>query len=261
MTDTDRDVLLPPLPRTDPLSVYLHMQQAMSIGCGRQPSAVRANKAVWANVGDETREAPHALRPFSEKLSHLVRFSELVDLQWCGVRTQAAVYVAARLFGSDWRKVAPHLSSDAWADRVDAFVESSAGKSAVSPIELVEISRLFRLFVRTKRSLYNALARHKDTTLLENGARLARDAFCVEPSAVSEQFRIALFAIAVAHADQDRVPMRSRQKLARLLGRYSFATATQCADIERTLCTTMHTEQRLVARALQSFLARDALRS
>lgn len=254
MTRGERDSLLLPLPRADPLTAYWTVRRTL----GSATAASISQIAVpWDGAGYKEREAPHALRPFQQKFSHLFRFSELVDLEWCGVRAVAAVYVSARLFGNQWAKYAPQLGCAQWIENVNRFVESSVGQKPVDMLELIELSRIFRTMVRVKRSLYRDMLIER-ASALSDGMQLARDVFCVGENDRSEQFRVALFTLVLAHANVERVPLRTRMKVARLMGRYSFASATQCADSERTL-TRLDDKNRdgdWVVRALQSLLPR-----
>ena len=254
MTTVDRESLLLPAPRCDALSVHdcLRKQLHAVVQLAADPVD---RTLIWPDAEQRRKIPPHALAPFRGIFPHLVRFSELVNLQWCGVRTHAAVYVASRLFAFHWRDYAPDLGCEEWSADVDAFVASDAVDSYVSALELVEIARVFRSMSRVKRSLYDALVRQRPA-MIRKGAQLARDVFCVDAIERNEHYRIALFALTLAHADGARVPTEERERLAKLLGRYSFASAAQCSDAKRILTQRANAagDSALVTRALHTFL-------
>src|SRR6056297_2858104 len=206
---TSRDTLacLPvPLPPIDPLDVFLELERRLPSPAGKRKAA-----AADAAARDDDQIGPHFVPPcilaYRDTLPATYNFARHVNTGFLGDEQLAAIFVAVRLFGERWRGFVPRVSNRRWAESIDSYRKRSVhGQQRPCPAEMLEIMRLFRMFLRPSDLVLAHHSRHI-APVIKRARTFVADAFGAKSK--SDSYRVSLFLCACRLSDQLTAAIRS----------------------------------------------------
>ena len=237
-------VQLPPQPPIDPLDVFVALQARLF------PKKHKKEKTGKA------RESDHYVPPIIDAnrgtMPALFDFSRRTDTGSLADEYVAALYVCVRLFGDEWQEYAPPICNKRWIASVNKYRERSAPPC---PAELLEISRVFRVFLRPDSATLQWHKR-KIAAFIEQGQRFSGEAF--NASKKADSYRVSLFLYALRASGN--VDSSSKDRFLAFVRQNSFIRRNDAASLRRMIDADDNVDPVSLKMALRCFRLKKSMR-
>jgi len=240
---TKPDAVLPmPAPAPiDPLDVFLALQRKLFDIDDDRPAESSSLPARYF--------VPPVIAANHETMPALFDFASRTQTGFLSDENVAALYVAVRLFGSDWREYGPPIKNRVWIESVDEYrLRSEHGRTRPCPAEMLEISRVFRIFLRPDSA---ALQLHKQTLagFVGESRGFVGEAFNSESK--SDSYRIALFMYACRLSNE--ISDTTRQRFVTFVRQNSFIRRADATRLARMIERDPNADRESVRVAIRCF--------
>lgn len=194
-------------PPLDALDVFLALERRLC----PESDKLRPDSFVPSNY------VSPSLLALCEELPALCAFVDSVNCGRLADEQAASLYVAVRLFGVRWKEFSPDVGRGRLLRSIERYIANHK-QADPCPLELLEISRVFRLFLRPDEQTRAHHAKYIANYIV-SARNVVADAFNADKR--SDSYRIALFLYTLRQSD--RVDKATRRQFVAFIARNSFA--------------------------------------
>jgi len=230
---------IPPPPPIDPLDVFVSLEHRLFTS--RERSGEDESSG-----GARTYFVPPIIDTNRDTMPGLYRFAERTNTGHLADEHVAALFVCIRLFGDAWRDYAPAVRNKQWIASLEEFRRRNARGPCAA--ELLEISRVFRVFLRPDDA---TLARHRVhlAAFIEHSRQFSGEAF--NSTRKADSYRVALFLYALRASEM--VDDRTKDRFLSFVRQNSFIRRKDAASLREMIDASHRVDRESIRLAIRSF--------